>query len=151
LKTCCSINASPIPPAICAKSLPTHNRQYRVGADQRRGWRHCWCNKFVRCLATEAGKLRQGLRKIRKQKTLFEWQFTYSGNTLMANNTAPVTESAPVNNVPPAYQVPPPDPLPANPTAGERKLRLCQIMRSNDASTCALSPANLVKPQAWPA
>jgi hypothetical protein len=39
--------------------------------------------------------------------------------------------------VAPPYQVPPPQPLPPDPSADQRKLFLCQIMRSTDASTCA--------------
>ncbi|MBU1425966.1 MAG: type II secretion system GspH family protein [Gammaproteobacteria bacterium] len=86
-----------------------------------------------------------------------EWRFTYRpGNnpTLYANiavNTTPGGSTAgdgstdnsipgnttPVNTTPPEYQVPPPDPLPSDPTADQRKMHLCQIMRVTDANTCA--------------
>jgi len=62
-----------------------------------------------------------------------EWQFTYRSNAY----TALAATAAPANPVPAAYRVPPPDPLPAEPTADQRKLRLCQTMRVTDASTCA--------------
>jgi type II secretory pathway pseudopilin PulG len=72
------------------------------------------------------------------KKHYSEWQFTsvaFGGTTLAANST-PVNQ-APVNTTPPEYQVPPVQPIPIEPNADQKRKRLCDVMRVNDARTCA--------------
>lgn len=88
------------------------------------------------------------------KKHYSEWKFNYRPNSnlslaaaampgnLISDNPTPTNpapaDPPPGNANPPAYQVPPPEILPADPSDDQRKKRLCQIMRSNDANTCAL-------------
>lgn len=73
------------------------------------------------------------------KKHYSEWRFNYRANSNMSLAAiASPLHPIPDNPTPPAYQVPPPEKLPADPNDDQRKQRLCQIMRSNDARTCAL-------------
>lgn len=80
----------------------------------------------------------KGNEKFANKKHYSEWQFTYgAGSTTLAANGTPVNQS-PVDTTPPEYQVPPVQPMPPEPTSDQRKKRLCDVMRVNDARTCAL-------------
>lgn len=85
----------------------------------------------------------KGNEKFSYKKHYSEWQFTsvaFGGITLAAN-TAPVNQTPvnqiPVNTTPPEYQVPPVQPIPTDPTADQKRKRLCDVMRVNDASICS--------------
>lgn len=85
----------------------------------------------------------KGNEKFVNKKHYSEWQFTSvaTGGTTLAATTAPVNQP-PVNTTPPEYQVLPVQPLPPEPTTDQRKKHLCDVMRVNDASTCALLASN---------